>query len=175
MIVKKYGNRRLYDTTESRYITLEELAEKVRGGADVRVVDAKTEEDLTQVTLTQIILEGRRAARLLPVPLLLQLIRMADDDLAEFFSRYMTWALKIYQRAKQGAEAISPYNPFAMAPFDATNALARLLTGGGWNEPPPAPPPVAPTPPPAASDVAELRKELEALKKSVARGQKRRS
>ena len=78
-VVKKYSNRRLYDTDESRYITLEELTEKIRAGADVRVVDAKTNEDLTQATLTQIILEGP-AARLLPIPLLSQLIRIAVED-----------------------------------------------------------------------------------------------
>jgi len=67
MIVKKYGNRRLYDTSDSRYITLENLADKVRQGAEVQVVDAKTGEDLTAPTLTQILIEGRGAGRLLPV------------------------------------------------------------------------------------------------------------
>src|SRR4051794_18176922 len=69
VIVKKYSNRRLYDTEGSCYITLEELADRIRRGAEPRVVDAKTNEDLTQATLTQIIIEGRGAARLLPVPL----------------------------------------------------------------------------------------------------------
>jgi polyhydroxyalkanoate synthesis repressor PhaR len=177
LIVKKYSNRRLYDTVGSRYITLEELAEKIRAGADVKVLDAKSNEDLTQGTLTQIILESRGAARLLPVPLLLQLIRMGDDALAEFFGRFLSTALEVYSGAKQGAAAISPYNPFANVPFAATNALARLLLGGantfsGWSEPshPPAPPAAAPqqTPPPAAGDdVAAMRRELDELKRSL--------
>src|SRR5262245_7993082 len=58
-LIKKYGNRRLYDTSESRYITMDELAESVRRGTDVRVLDAQTNDDLTQSTLTQIIIEGR--------------------------------------------------------------------------------------------------------------------
>jgi len=116
LLVKKYGNRRLYDTVESRYITLEELAEKIRKGSDVQVVDAKTGADLTQPTLTQIITESRGAARLLPVPLLLQLIRMREDALAEFMGRWMTWALAVYTQARQGARTISAYNPLAMAP-----------------------------------------------------------
>ena len=66
-LIKKYGNRRLYDTGDSRYITLEELAAKIRGGTDVRVVDATDGTDLTQVTLTQLILESGSAARMLPV------------------------------------------------------------------------------------------------------------
>ena len=73
MLTKKYGNRRLYDAARSRYITLEELAEIVRREDSVRVVDAKTGEDLTTSTLAQIIVEGRGAARLVPVPLLVQL------------------------------------------------------------------------------------------------------
>jgi polyhydroxyalkanoate synthesis repressor PhaR len=167
VVVKKYGNRRLYDTEQSRYITMEELADKIRRGAEVRVVDAKTEEDLTQATLTQIIIEGRRAAKLLPVPLLVQMIRMRDDALAEFLGRYMTWAMRVYLQAKSGAEAIAPYNPFAMAPFAATNALARMFGGGGgWEEPPPAQAVPAP-PPPVNDDVAELRRELDELKKSL--------
>ena len=73
VIIKKYGNRRLYDTGSSRYITLEDLAEQIRGGQEVRVIDAASGDDLTQATLTQIIIEGRGAARLLPVGLLTQL------------------------------------------------------------------------------------------------------
>jgi polyhydroxyalkanoate synthesis repressor PhaR len=176
MIVKKYSNRRLYDTIESRYITLDELAHKIKLGTDVTVIDTKTEEDLTASTLTQIILESRGGARLLPVPFLTQLIRLENEALAEFFGRYMSWALEIYMRARTGAQALSPYVPLATVPFSATNALARMMMGGspwagGQNEPMPPQPQQAPSPPPqaAASNeaVAELRRELEALKKQV--------
>lgn len=132
--VKKYSNRRLYDTTDSRYITLEELAQKIRAGNDVRVVDAKSGGDLTQATLAQIILESRRAARLLPVPLLMQLIRMGDDALSEFFSSYMSWALDIYLQARQGAQAMAPFNPFAALPFSGASAFARMLSQSPWAE-----------------------------------------
>jgi polyhydroxyalkanoate synthesis repressor PhaR len=176
VIVKKYSNRRLYDTEGSRYITLEELAEKIRLGAEVKVQDAKTGEDLTQVTLTQIILESRGAARLLPVPLLLQLIRMGDDALAEFFGRFLSTALDLYLSAKQGAQAIAPYNPFVNVPFAATSALARLLLGGGpslggFREEPPPPARQHQAPPPS-SDVAALRRELDELKRSLKRRRK---
>ncbi|MBK6684546.1 MAG: hypothetical protein IPG45_08730 [Deltaproteobacteria bacterium] len=184
VVIKKYSNRRLYDTAESRYITLDELAQTIRSGKDVRVYDAKTNEDLTQQTLAQIILESRRAARLLPVPLLTQLIRMGDDALAEFFGRYMSWALQLYQEARAGAQAISPYNPFATLPFAATSALARFFTGGpSWANPgmgpPPQPPPVVsmdPPPPapgpepeeaPGPSEIQSLREEIAALKAAI--------
>jgi len=184
LIVKKYSNRRLYDTEQSRYITQEELAEKIRLGADVRVTDAATGDDLTQGTLAQIILESRGASRLLPVPLLVQLIRMGDDSLAEFFGRYMSGALDLYLHAKEGAAAIAPYNPFANVPFAATNALARLLLGAGgsafgWRDPPPpnsvAPPPPPsppplPSPPPSretSAEMKDLRRELDELKRAL--------
>jgi polyhydroxyalkanoate synthesis repressor PhaR len=171
VIVKKYSNRRLYDTEGSRYVTLEELAEKIRLGADVKVQDAKTGEDLTQVTLTQIILESRGAARLLPVPLLMQLIRMGDDALAEFFGRFLSASLDLYFHAKQGAQAIAPYNPFVNVPFAATSALARLLLGGPpLDAPPPAPQQASP--PASSGDVAALRRELDELKRSLKRGRK---
>lgn len=173
MIVKKYGNRRLYDTSDSRYITLEELAAKVRSGSDVQVVDAKTGKDLTQATLTQIILESKNGARLMPVPLLIQLTRMGDDAVGEFFGRYVTAALEIYLQAKQGAQALTPYNPLAQLPFGAADAFGRLLNGLSWTHrgaaaqqgiTPQAPPPA---PPPAADAVADLRRELDELKQSL--------
>lgn len=129
IVIKKYGNRRLYDTDLSRYVTLEELEDRVRRGDDVRVLDAKTSEDLTQQTLAQIILESRGAARLLPVPLLAQLIRMKDEALAEFFGRYVSTALELYLQARSGAEAVAPYVPMATVPFTASNALARMFLG----------------------------------------------
>jgi polyhydroxyalkanoate synthesis repressor PhaR len=158
VLVKKYGNRRLYDTARSRYITLEELAGIVRGGEDVRVVDAKSGEDLTTATLAQIIIEGRGAARLLPVPLLVQLIRMGDDALAEFLGQYVTWALEVYLQAKQGVQAMTPFNPFLSASFGPAASFSRMFGIGPRGEPPkPAPP----------SEVAALRRELEELKKSL--------
>jgi len=72
IVIKKYENRRVYDTSKSRYVNLEDLAELIREGADVQVVDAKTGEDLTRVTLTQIILEDAKDQ---PVGLPLVLLR----------------------------------------------------------------------------------------------------
>ncbi len=126
--IKKYSNRRLYDTEQSRYITLEELTDMVRRGTDVRVIDAKSGEDLTQPTLVQLILEGQ-AAKLLPVPLLAQLIRMQDDALGEFLGRYVSAALEVYLTAKRGAQAVAPYFPLAQVPFSASHAMARALGG----------------------------------------------
>lgn len=188
-LIKKYGNRRLYDTGDSRYITLEELADKIRGGNDVRVVDAKTNDDLTQATLTQIILESGSAHRTLPVPLLTQMIRLGDDSLGEFFSRYVTAALEMYLAAKRGVQNLANVSPLARVPLGATDALARMwmqtpmgqMMGFGapqYASPPPAgyPQPYPePEPPPdesderdpRADDLASLRRELDELKKAM--------
>jgi polyhydroxyalkanoate synthesis repressor PhaR len=166
MLVKKYGNRRLYDTDESRYVRLGELAEKIRGGTDVRVVDAKTDADLTSETLAQIIFEDRNAARLLPVALLHQMIRMGDDALAEFLGRYLTWALEMYLQARQGVGMLGAFSPFS--------ALAGLggasFAPGAASTRAPAKEPVTPAasaPRSPDDDVRQLRRELEALKKSL--------
>ncbi|MEO6775983.1 MAG: polyhydroxyalkanoate synthesis regulator DNA-binding domain-containing protein [Kofleriaceae bacterium] len=160
VLIKKYGNRRLYDTGDSRYITLDELAARVRTGIDVRVVDAQNGEDLTQATLVQVVLEGGNAAKFLPVQLLTQMIRLSDDSLAEFFSRYVTSALDLYLQAKRGVHSITQYNPLAQIPMAATDALARMWMGspfaqpfqqapygGGYGGAPPSPYPMAAPPP----------------------------
>jgi len=160
MLVKKYGNRRLYDTEQSRYLRLDELAERIRAGADVRVVDAKTDADLTAPTLAQIIFEDRNAARLLPVPVLLQLIRLGDDALGEFLGRYVSWALEMYLQARSGLGGL--YNPFAaLRPFAGPTTPERSR----------AP---EPAPPPAQHEVQELRREVAALRRSLKRKPSRR-
>jgi polyhydroxyalkanoate synthesis repressor PhaR len=169
-IVKKYGNRRLYDTELSRYITLEELADRIRAGADIEVVDAKTGRDLTQATLTQLILEGP-SARLLPVPLLRRLLRMQDDALAEFFGRYVSGALELYNQTRSGVQQVTPYFPFAQMPMQADDAFFRMFSGGPAPRAAP-PPPREPEPeperaPPPRDDVADLRRELEELKRVI--------
>jgi polyhydroxyalkanoate synthesis repressor PhaR len=193
ILIKKYGNRRLYDTGDSRYVTLDELAAKIRSGAELRVVDAQTGEDLTQATLTQIVLETGHAARFLPVQLLTQMIRLSDDALAEFFSRYVTGALDVYLQAKRSVQSMAAYNP--LAGVTAGDALARMWMGApfayGQPAPAPSPPPyaaypappyVAPPPPepepepavppsgdrPAGeSEVAAMRRELDELKQMI--------
>ena len=173
-VIKKYSNRRLYDSGQKAYINLEDLTKLIRSGENVRVVDANTGADLTQATLAQIILESRGASKLLPVPLLTQLIRMEDNALTDFFSNYVTWALEAYRHAKEGLEAISPINPLMNLPIEATKAMARLFGFTGWGpdqaavhptSPPPTPPaPEAETEPAEESEIAELRREMEELK-----------
>lgn len=178
IIIKKYSNRRLYDTSRSQYITLEELAGHIRQGEDVQVLDAKSGDDLTQPVLAQIIVESRGAAKLLPSSMLMQLIRMEDDALSDFFSYYMAWALSFYLKARQSTRqrmgalgAFAPPSPFgsSASPNEAFGQWFQAMTswspmnqqpqGMGWpgmpgqpQAPPmnhPEPPPEQPEPAPA--------------------------
>lgn len=87
-LIKRYGNRKLYDTLESRYITLEEIARLVRGGSDVKVIDNENGDDLTTITFAQIILEEeKRRSSLLSLGLLRDLIQHGEDTLTTLRSR----------------------------------------------------------------------------------------
>lgn len=164
LLVKKYPNRRLYDTKSSRYITLDDLEKTIRAGEDVAVQDASDGRDLTQETLTQIILD-RNGGKILPATLLMRLIRLDDAALGEFLTRYVSWALEVYLQAQKRARALLPLNPLATAPFAATDALARLVLGATtWGKrggddaapqhTPPPPAPEEPFPPPPESTYA---------------------
>lgn len=83
-VIKRYANRKLYDTEESTYVTLEEIAEAIREGEEVRIIDNKTQEDLTSVTLTQIIFEQEKKRSLMPLGLLLDLIRSGGAQLSGY-------------------------------------------------------------------------------------------
>lgn len=176
VVVKKYSNRRLYDTDESRYITLDELATKIERGTDVRVVDAKSGQDLTQLTLAQILFESRGGAQLLPVPLLVQLIRVGELPFSEFMGRWVSWAFEVYMQARRGFGMLSHINPFGSLPIPMPVMGHKQDARRRAPEPPPEPtwgtpdegeePDAEPQPPSKrrGDDVAELRKELDELK-----------
>ena len=97
VVIKKYANRRLYNTETSTYVTLEDLATMVRGDRDFVVYDAKTGDDLTHSVLTQIIVEqeNRQGGQtLLPVPFLRQLIRFYDDSIGRMVPGYLQFSLE---------------------------------------------------------------------------------
>ena len=98
-IVKKYANRRLYNTATSSYVTLEELAQMVRDGGQFVVFDAKSGDDITRSVLTQIILEEDSKGRnLLPINFLRQLIAIYDDSLHAFVPRYLEVSMENFAR-----------------------------------------------------------------------------
>ncbi len=102
VIIKKYANRRLYNTDTSTYVTLEDLAEMVRGERDFVVYDAKTGEDLTHSVLTQIIVEQEsRGTNLLPIGFLRQLIRFYGDSMQKLVPSYLEFSLDSLTRQQE--------------------------------------------------------------------------
>jgi polyhydroxyalkanoate synthesis repressor PhaR len=85
-VIKRYTNRKLYDTVESRYVTLEEIAEMVKGGAEVKIVDNRSKEDLTSVTLAQIIFEEEKKTSKMPLAMLRDIIRTGGGSVQSFFA-----------------------------------------------------------------------------------------
>jgi polyhydroxyalkanoate synthesis repressor PhaR len=148
IVIKKYENRRLYDTAGSRYVNLEEVAQMVREGTDVQVVDAATGEDLTRLILTQIIMEdakGRDSA--FPLDMLRQMVMTSGATSQEALLKYMKTTLEMYQNAYRA------FTPSA-TPLD----FMKSMMGSGW---PPEPASAPKTP----SEVEELRRRVEELEK----------
>jgi len=105
VVIRKYGNRRLYDTAASRYINLDDIAAFIRQGKDVQIVDAKTGRDLTRVTLTQVITEdAKNKPTGLPLELLRQLIIASDEAGQEFIMWYLKSAFDTYQRVQDAVQ-----------------------------------------------------------------------
>jgi polyhydroxyalkanoate synthesis repressor PhaR len=84
-VIKRYTNRKLYDTVESRYVTLDEIAQMIKGGAEVKIVDNRTKEDLTSVTLAQIIFEEEKKRSQMPLGMLREIIRHGGEAVAGFY------------------------------------------------------------------------------------------
>ena len=105
-VIKRYSNRKLYDTQESRYVTLEELEELIRAGKEISVVDVSTGEDLTSVTLAQIILENERSRRAgLPTAFLHQLIKHGEAW-QDFVQKSMKSSLEGIMSSQREAERV---------------------------------------------------------------------
>ena len=97
LLLKKYTNRRLYDTEKSAYVTLDDITQTVRSGRQIQVTDAKTGEDVTSAILTQIVLEeARKKKYLLPPPLLYLIIQYGENVLTDFFEKYLEQTIRNY-------------------------------------------------------------------------------
>ena len=102
IILKKYSNRRLYDTHNSRYVTLEDVTGLIKSGNQVEIIDASTKEDVTAFILTQVILEEARKKKiLLPEPVLHLIIQHGDGALSDFFDKYFQKTIQNYLEYKK--------------------------------------------------------------------------
>lgn len=175
LIIKKYENRRLYNTLASQYINQEQVAQLVRDGHDVRVVDAATGEDITRLILAQIVLEDAKTPdSVFPLDVLRQMIVASGKATQQNALRYMKFMMEIYQNAYKAMP--SPMNPFEMM-------------AGRWGQPVdgPVPPPGSVSSKPgtatrtrqqeddnssgaAGNEVGELKKRIEELEAALSRG-----
>ena len=186
VVVKKYANRRLYNTESSSYITLDNLAEMVRQGRNFVVYDAKTGEDITRGVLTQIIVEEEGKGRaMLPTAFLRQLIGFYGDSVQGLVPRYLEQALAAFAQQQQQMRAAmqkSMGNFFAFGNMEEVGRqnmamMERALSlftpfyrpgeGLPGSEPPPGPGISADT----SADIALLRAEIALLRRQLAEAQ----
>ena len=125
--LKKYANRRLYDTQKSAYVTLGEVADSIRNGKTIKAFDAKTKEDVTAFVLTQIILEeAKKNNILLPVPLLHMIIRYGENVLHDFFQNYLEQTVNAYLAYKKQAD--EQFKKWLDVGMDISGAAQQSLT-----------------------------------------------
>lgn len=184
IVIKKYANRRLYNTRTSAYVTLEDLADMVRRGDQFVVQDAKTGEDITRGVLGQIIFDAEsRGGGLLPIAFLRQLITLYGGHMQSLVPAYLEYSLASFAREQErfsrqmnqalGKQAISAVEDQVRRNMDMFERSMRMFlpygsAGGTGAAPEPS---AAPSAPPKddhlADDVAALRKELAAMQARI--------
>lgn len=163
VIIKKYANRRLYNTETSSYITLEHLAQMTREGRDFQVFDARSGEDITRSVLTQIVMEEEAGGKtMLPVSFLRQIIAMYGDSMQAMVPHYLEASMSAFSenQAKFRDAALKPFEQLAKQNLAMFEAAAQMFTG---QRPPGSKPekPAAETG--SDAEMAQLRAQLAAL------------
>jgi polyhydroxyalkanoate synthesis repressor PhaR len=154
-VIRKYSDRRLYDTSGSRYVKLDDIARMIREGVEVEVRDARTGKDITRVILTQIIMEDAREGDAgPPLPLLRQMVMASDRATHDFLAWYLNSTLDLYKKAQQTLRSrVEEAKHVASSPLDF---VRHLLAGQAW-------------PPERGSDeVEEMRRRIRELEERVA-------
>lgn len=175
VIVKKYANRRLYNTESSSYITLETLAEMVRTNRDFVVYDAKTGEDITRAVLTQIIVEEEgKGNALLPVNFLRQLIGVYGSEMPAMMPKYLEQAMAQFMRQQETmretmSKTLGPFLPPGMEDMGRKNMAmmerAMAVFKPFYNAETPAKPDETHG---TREEIADLRAEVERLQAELA-------
>ena len=184
-VVKKYANRRLYNTATSSYVTLDDLSKMVRAGEHFVVYDAKSGEDLTRSILTQIILEEDSKGRnLLPINFLRQVISFYDDSLRAFLPRYLELSMENFARNQEQIRRyiegtlgrffpMGPFEDMARQNMALFQRAATMLTptpdagaaeNGDFSSPPAAEPGAEAE---TSRQIKDLNDKIEALQKQI--------
>jgi polyhydroxyalkanoate synthesis repressor PhaR len=183
-VIKKYANRRLYNTGTSTYVTLEDLADMVKAGEDFVVYDAKSSEDITRSVLTQIIFEQEaKGQNLLPITFLRQLIRFYGDSIQNLIPTYLDFSIEslVREQEKFRSQMTNAFGPGAFGPaaFGTAGlsdqvrrntemfeqAMRMFLPFGGGRAQPSAQP--TPETPAEKSDLDQLKKQLDEVQKRL--------
>jgi polyhydroxyalkanoate synthesis repressor PhaR len=182
--IKKYANRRLYNTATSSYVTLDDLCQMVKQGQDFAVFDAKTGEDITRSVLAQIIFEeeGKSGQNMLPIRFLRQLIRFYGDSLQAFVPNYLEVAIESFTRnqeqlRKQASEAFGGFKNFGsleemgrqnMAMFQRAMTMFVPFGAAGEGRSNGDKPAASPTPDRSSEDqIKMLRSQLDAVQRQL--------
>jgi polyhydroxyalkanoate synthesis repressor PhaR len=181
VVIKKYANRRLYNTASSSYVTLEHLADMVKGGVDFVVYDAKTGENITRSVLTQIIFEEENrtgAQNLLPIQFLRQLISFYGDQMQSFLPSYLEMSLASFAKQQERLRSqFSTMTPTGIGPYDETirqnmalfeRAMKMFSPFAFRGDEGEAAKAESPPPTPASNDsLDELKKQVEAMRAQI--------
>jgi len=158
VLIKKYENRRLYDSTNSRYVNLEEVAQMVQEGREVQVLDAATGDDLTRLVLTQIIVEqAKTPGSAFPLDILRQMVAATNRAGQETALNYAKAMFDLYQSAYRSLP--TPLNPFGFIPVPGMSRAAETE----------AAPPSSARVPGRADESGELKRRVEELESLVAK------
>lgn len=186
--IKKYANRRLYNTATSSYVTLDHLCQMVKDGLDFVVYDAKTGEDITRSVLTQIIVEEEsKGQNLLPISFLRQLIGFYGDNMQSVVPRYLEYSMQAFSRNQEQMRDYFQNTLGGMFPFGRLDEVSkqnmamferamRMFTPFGVagasddvaGQRPATQPGPAPTAPAAGATFDELQKQIDELQKQIA-------
>ncbi len=183
VIIKKYANRRLYNTQTSSYVTLDHLCEMVKEGVDFEVRDARSGEEITRSVLTQIIFEEEaKGQNLLPIRFLRQLIRLYGDSMQSFVPGYLDLSMESFSKNQEAIKsrvveafgggsqafevmarqniamferAMKMFSPFGLPQRGGSEEPARPANGTGTAEPK------------TSEEISELKSEIEAMRKQL--------
>jgi polyhydroxyalkanoate synthesis repressor PhaR len=181
VVIKKYANRRLYNTASSSYVTLEHLADMVKKGVDFVVYDAKTNEDITRSVLTQIIFEEESQGQsLLPIQFLRQLIGFYGNSVQAFLPSYLELSLATFAQQQErmasqfaqlgpagGAGAFQEQIRQNLALFDRAMKMFSPFAFVKPEEPAQAAPAAKPAEPAADQALTELRKQMAEMQAQI--------
>ena len=175
IVIKKYANRRLYNTQSSSYITLDDLSRMTREGIDFQVLDAKTGSDITHQILTQIIMEEEsHGEQMLPISFLRQLISMYGNSMQALMPHYLEATMDNFRanqrklqetwQASMGPDALARLAETNMAMFKAAASAFMPGTGAGAGAPPSPP---TPTPHAVEDDIEALREQMAEMQRKL--------